>query len=113
ELEKALAAAVERGVPVRALIAHTNRGGERRLRELEQRLLAAGVTVARTADDLPRYHGKMLIADGVLYVLGFNFTRLDIEKSRSFGIATRQRALVREASALFEADRTRQPYSPG
>lgn len=113
ELEKALAAAVTRGVVVRALIAHTNRGGEKNLRKLEQRLLGAGVTVARTADDLTRYHGKMMIVDDELHVLGFNYTRLDIERSRSFGLITRDARLVKEASALFEADRTRQPYSPG
>jgi len=112
ELEKALEAAVERGVVVRALIAHTNRGGEKTLRKLEQRLLQAGVTVARTADDLPRYHGKMMIVDKVLYVFGFNYTRLDMERSRSFGLMTRDQRLVKEATALFEADRTRQPYAP-
>ena len=104
ELEKALEAAVARGVVVRALIAHTNSGGEKNLRKLELRLLDAGVTVARTADDLPRYHGKMLIVDDVLYVFGFNYTKLDIEKSRSFGIVTRDKRLVKEAHALFEAD---------
>lgn len=113
EVQRAIEDAVARGVPVRALIAHTNRGGEKRLRKLEQALLDAGVTVARTADDLPRYHGKMLIADDVLYVCGFNLTRLDIDKSRSFGVATRNPALVREAARLFEADSTRQPYVPG
>jgi len=113
ELEKALEAAVARGVVVRALIAHTNRGGEKLLRKLELRLLDAGVTVARTADDLPRYHGKMLVVDDTLYVLGFNYTRLDIEKSRSFGIATDDAKLVKEACALFEADRTRQSYKCG
>ena len=112
ELEKALEAAVTRGVVVRALIAHTNRGGEKSLRRLELRLLDAGVTVARTADDLPRYHGKLLIVDDVLYVFGFNYTKMDIEKSRSFGIMTRDKRLVKEACSLFEADRTRQPYSP-
>jgi len=112
ELEKALEAAVTRGVVVRALIAHTNRGGEKSLRRLELRLLDAGVTVARTADDLPRYHGKLLIVDDVLYVFGFNYTKIDIEKSRSFGIMTRDKRLVKEACSLFEADRTRQPYSP-
>jgi cardiolipin synthase A/B len=111
ELGLALGEAVARGVTVRALIAHTNRGGEKTLRKLEQKLLDAGVTVARTADDLPRYHGKMMIVDDTLYVLGFNYTRLDIEKSRSFGIVTRDRALVKEASTLFEADRVRQTYS--
>jgi phosphatidylserine/phosphatidylglycerophosphate/cardiolipin synthase-like enzyme len=113
ELERALEAAVTRGVTVRALIAHTNRGGEKNLRKLEQRLLDAGVTVARTADDLPRYHGKMMVVDNVLYVFGFNYTRLDMEKSRSFGLVSRDARLVKEACALFEADRTRQPYSPG
>ena len=112
ELEKALEAAVTRGVVVRALIAHTNRGGEKSLRRLELRLLDAGVTVARTADDLPRYHGKLLIVDDVLYVFGFNYTKIDIEKSRSFGIMTRDKRLVKEACSLFEADSTRQPYSP-
>jgi phosphatidylserine/phosphatidylglycerophosphate/cardiolipin synthase-like enzyme len=111
ELEEALEAAVARGVVVRALIAHTNRGGATQLRKLEQRLLKAGVIVARTADDLPRYHGKMIIVDGVLYVLGFNYTKLDLA-SRSFGIVTRDKKLVKEAGALYEADTTRQPYVP-
>jgi cardiolipin synthase len=113
DLEKALAAAVARGVTVRALIAHTNRGGEKNLRKLELRLLEAGVTVARTADDLTRYHGKLMIVDDALFVLAFNFTKLDIEKCRSFGISTRDTRLVKEAAALFEADSTRQPYAPG
>jgi cardiolipin synthase len=77
EVEKAMAHAVTRGVAVHALIAHTNRAGERNLRRLEMRLLAAGVTVARTADDLLRYHGKFMIVDRrELYVLGFNLTYL-------------------------------------
>ena len=113
ELEKALEMAVARGVVVRALIAHTNRGGEKSLRKLELKLLAAGITVARTADDLPRYHGKMMIVDDALYVFGFNYTKLDIEKSRSFGVVTTDKKLVREAGTLFEADRLRQPYMPG
>lgn len=113
ELEKALAAAVARGVTVRALIAHTNRGGEKNLRKLEMRLLAAGVIVARTADDLTRYHGKMMIVDDTLHVLGFNYTRLDVERTRSFGVVTRDKRLVKEACALFTADCTRQPYTPG
>lgn len=113
DFEKALEAAVTRGVVVRALIAHTNRGGEKSLRKLELRLLERGVTVARTADDLPRYHGKMILIDDTLFVLGFNYTRLDIEKSRSFGIATRDPRLLKDAAALFEADATRQPFTPG
>lgn len=111
EIETALAAAVQRGVTVRALIAHTNRGGEGRLRKLEQRLLASGVLVSRTADDLLRYHAKYMIADAALHLFGFNFTNLDINRSRSFAIATRDVKAVQEASKLFESDMTRQPFA--
>jgi Phosphatidylserine/phosphatidylglycerophosphate/cardiolipin synthases and related enzymes len=113
EVERALQAAVKRGVVVRALIAHTNKGGEKTLRKLELRLLEGGATVARTADDLTRYHGKLMIVDGrMLHVYGFNYTRLDIDKSRSFGIVTRDRRLVAEAMKLFDADALRQNYVP-
>jgi phosphatidylserine/phosphatidylglycerophosphate/cardiolipin synthase-like enzyme len=112
EIEKALGAAVQRGVKVRVLVAHTNRGGESRLRKLEQRLLEAGATVTRTGDDFIRYHGKFLVADDVLHLFGFNFTRIDTNKSRSFGVSTRDASAVREARALFDADSSRQPFVP-
>jgi cardiolipin synthase A/B len=111
-LEKALVGAVKRGVAVRALIAHTNRGGEKGLRQLELRLLEAGVTVSRTADDLVRYHSKMMIVDrDTFYVFGFNYTALDL-KSRSFGLVVKDKRIVQEALRLFEADVLRQEYEP-
>ncbi len=111
DVSDALAHAVKRGVAVRALIAHTNRGGERSLRKLEMRLLEAGASVSRTADDLVRYHGKLMIVDRrVLHLYGFNFTWLDTKHSRSFGLVTRNRRFVDEALKLFDADCTRQPY---
>jgi len=114
ELEHALESAVERGIFVHALIASVNRGGEKNLRKLEMRLLASGVTVARTADDLIRYHGKMAIVDRKeLFLLAFNFTHLDTERSRSFGLITKNPTLVQEAAKLFEADTKRQNYAGG
>jgi cardiolipin synthase A/B len=114
EIEKALASAIGRGVFVHALIAYTNRGGEKELRELEMRLLAAGVTVARTADDLVRYHAKYLIIDRKeLHLLAFNFTHLDMDHSRSFGLIIKNAKIVQEAAKLFDADVTRQPYVSG
>lgn len=114
EIDKAIKSAVKRGVIVRTLIAHTAGGGEKGLRKLEQRLLATGATVSRTADNLLRYHNKLMIVDGrTLYVLGFNYTHLDIDRSRSFGVVTSQRRLVQEALKLFEADFNRKEYSPG
>jgi phosphatidylserine/phosphatidylglycerophosphate/cardiolipin synthase-like enzyme len=112
EIEKALIDAVGRGVSVQALIAHTNQGEEKNLRRLEMRLLAEGVTVTRTADDLIRYHGKMMIIDEkVVYILGFNFTHMDIDLSRSFGLAITKTSIVKEAIRLFDCDSKRRPYT--
>jgi len=112
EIEKALVAALARGVDVQALIAYTNQGEEKNLRRLEMRLLAQGITVTRTADDLVRYHGKMLIIDDkALFLLGFNFTHMDIDLSRSFGVAISKPSVVKEAVRLFECDAKRRPYT--
>jgi phosphatidylserine/phosphatidylglycerophosphate/cardiolipin synthase-like enzyme len=112
DLEQELAAAVERGVAVRALIAHTNRGGENTLRKLEQRLLKDGVTVCRTDDDLVRYHGKLLTVDRRrTYILGFNYTKQDID-SRSFGVQVGSNRVVKEILRLFESDANRTDYTP-
>jgi phosphatidylserine/phosphatidylglycerophosphate/cardiolipin synthase-like enzyme len=49
----------------------------------------------------------------MLHVFGFNFTKLDIDKSRIFAIATRDVKTVQEAIRLFESDIARQPFAPG
>jgi cardiolipin synthase len=114
DIENALNAAAARGVKVTALIAYVNRGGTDNLRKLEVRFLEHGVIVARTADDLIRYHDKFLIVDRrILHVLSFNFTHLDIDHSRGFGIITTNTAWVREGSKLFSADCTRSRYKAG
>jgi phosphatidylserine/phosphatidylglycerophosphate/cardiolipin synthase-like enzyme len=110
EIENALTAAVQRGVKVRALVAHTNRGGDEQLRKLEQRLLAGGVMVSRSGNDLIKYHGKYLIIDDTLHLLGFNYTKADTIRSRSFGVQTRDRRAVKDARQLFECDIARQTY---
>jgi phosphatidylserine/phosphatidylglycerophosphate/cardiolipin synthase-like enzyme len=113
DIKRALRDAVRRGVAVRALVAHTNRAGEKGVRELERTLRRLGATVARTHHDLVRYHGKMLIVDrATLYVLGYNLTRQDIEKSRSLGLVTGEAAVVHEALRLFQADFDRRPFTP-
>jgi cardiolipin synthase len=111
-IERELASAVQRGVRVRALIAHAVGRRAIHLRKLEDQLLDSGVMVARTRDDLLRYHSKFMVVDDTLYLFGFNFTKSDIKQSRSFGIATRHRKSVQEALRLSDADCTRQPYAP-
>ena len=111
-IEKAIEDAVGRGVNVSALIAHTHDGPDKRLRQLEMRMLDKGVTVSRTGDEFVRYHSKMMIIDREeLHVYGFNYTALDL-KSRSFGVVTRDRRMVMEALRLFEADTIRKEFEP-
>jgi polyphosphate kinase len=113
DVELALKAAAAKGVRVTALIAFASRGGEKSLRKLELRFLEAGIIVARTSDDLTRYHGKYILIDRrVLYVFSFNFTRLDIDRSRGFGIVTSRPNCLTEAAKLFKADCTRTRYVP-
>lgn len=120
EIEAALSRAARRGVFVHALVAFTStgQGGERTLRNLEMRLLSDGVSVARTATDLVRYHDKLMIIDNrKLVMMGFNYTYIDIERSRSFGIIANgdndeEKQWVAEAEKLFLADATRQKYTP-
>ncbi|OYW04722.1 MAG: hypothetical protein B7X11_02610 [Acidobacteria bacterium 37-65-4] len=107
------AAALAKGVRVTALIASANRGGETRLRSLELRFLEAGIIVARTNTDLVRYHDKFVLIDRrTLYLLSFNFTHLDIDHSRGFGVVTTNAAWTREAVRLFRADCARTTYAP-
>lgn len=111
-VEDELADAVKRGVAVTALIAHTNTGGGKRLRKLEMRMLKRGVTVARTEDDLVRYHGKLLVVDKRrAYVFGFNYTKVDV-KSRSFGLMVQSHRVVKELLHLFDSDANRTEYVP-
>jgi len=113
DVEAALKAAAKRGVRVTALIASSNRGGEQTLRRLELRFLEAGIIVARSAEDLVRYHGKYILIDRrALSVLSFNFTHLDMDHSRGFGIVTTRANWVLEAVELFRADCTRTAYEP-
>ena len=105
EIEQALVEAAWSGIYVHALITYTNREDLKEIKKLERRLTLAGVKVTRTAEDLLRYHAKLMIIDRrELFLLTFNFTFLDIHHSRSFGVVTADPALVREAVRLFEAD---------
>jgi cardiolipin synthase len=105
EIEQELVVAAARGVRVHALVTYTNKEDLKEIRKLERRLAERGVKVTRTAEDLVRYHTKMMIIDRrTLYLLTFNFTFLDIHHSRSFGVITDKHNLIAEAVRVVEAD---------
>ena len=114
DIETALKAAAERGVKVTALIAFANRGGEQGLRKLELRCLAAGIIVARTSDDLIRYHGKLHPDRSPRPVRAVVQLHASGHRPQP-GLRHRddQHAdWVREAARLFRADCTRTKYAP-
>jgi cardiolipin synthase len=113
EIEQELVEAAARGVHVHVLTTTTNRDDFKNLRKLESRLASTGVQVTQTAQDLIRYHNKMMIIDRrMLYLLTFNFTFLDIHHSRSFGVILDDPAIVAEAHDLFAADAARRRQLP-
>ena len=113
EIEQALVEAAARGISVHALITYTNKEDLKEIKKLERRLTERGVTITRTAEDLIRYHSKVMIVDRKrLFLLTFNFTFLDIHHSRSFGVITEDRRFVDEAVRLFESDVLQLTNSP-
>lgn len=112
EIEQALVEAAARGVSVHALITYTNREDLKEIKKFERRLAERRIQVTRTAEDLVRYHSKIMIIDRrILYLLTFNFTFLDIHHSRSFGVISHEPHLVEEAVRLFESDTLRDSHN--
>ena len=60
----ALAAALERGVKVEAILTKRAKGGKKRLRKLWEALEEMGAVVHRYGDPVVKYHAKYLVADG-------------------------------------------------
>lgn len=113
EIEQALVEAAARGVFVHAVISYTNKEDLKEIKKLEKRLVERRITVTRTAEDLVRYHSKVMIIDRRrLFLLTFNFTFLDIHHSRSFGVITEDARLIEEAARLFEADAFKEKRQP-
>jgi len=54
----------------------------------------------------------MVVDRSTLWLMCFNLTALDVGRSRSFAVVSRQRTDVQQALKLFEADSARQPYEP-
>src|SRR5439155_1283841 len=107
EIERALDNAVRRGVLVHALIAYTNRGGNKSLRKLELRLLAKGVTVGRTNDDHASDPAMIRLLEARA-AKGLSVRMIGSLKRKSSRIAVRRspirlhaRTIVRDGHSVF------------
>jgi phosphatidylserine/phosphatidylglycerophosphate/cardiolipin synthase-like enzyme len=110
----ALAAALERGVEIRAILTKRAKGGRKRLRKLWSALEEMGVTVSWYADPVVKYHAKYLVADdGPAIVTTLNPTRKCFTRTWDALLVTRDPATVRSLLRLFDADATGRPLAMG
>ena len=101
----ALAAAVRRGVRVRALVTSRAKGSKQQLKQLYRTLKTAGADVRRYEDPVVRYHAKYIVADdGPAFIASLNFTRKCFQATCDFVVVSYDRELVQGLTRLFDAD---------
>jgi phosphatidylserine/phosphatidylglycerophosphate/cardiolipin synthase-like enzyme len=114
EVLDALAAALERGVTVHALLTKRAKGGRKRLRKLWDVLEHMGAVVSWYADRVVKYHAKYLVADeGPALVTTLNPTRKCFTRTWDAVLVTHDDAVVRSLLHLFEADTAGRSLSLG
>jgi len=100
-----LAAAVERGVRVEALLTPRARGWRKKLENLDALLDSMGVLVHDYCRRGVKYHAKYIVADSSLaLVASLNFTRKCFRDTCDFLFTTRDSHVVEGLRSLFEAD---------
>lgn len=110
----ALAAALERGCDVRALVTRRAKGGRRRLRKLWDALEEMGAIVSSYADPVVKYHAKYMVADqGPAIVATLNPTQKCFTRTWDCLVVTHDPGVVRGLIALFQADAAGRPLPAG
>jgi phosphatidylserine/phosphatidylglycerophosphate/cardiolipin synthase-like enzyme len=109
----ALAAALDRGVKIEAILTKRAKGGRRRLQKLWDALEEMGVVVHWYADPVVKYHAKYIVADGTTALVAtLNPTKKCFSRTWDFVMTTRDRAVVRSLGTLFSLDSTGQRIQP-
>jgi phosphatidylserine/phosphatidylglycerophosphate/cardiolipin synthase-like enzyme len=108
-----LAAALERGVKVEAILTKRAKGGRRRLQKLWDALEEMGVVVHWYADPVVKYHAKYIVADNsTALVATLNPTKKCFTRTWDFVLTTRDRGVVRSLTTLFALDAAGQRIGP-
>ena len=109
----ALAAALERGVKVEAILTKRAKGGKKPLKKLWAALEEMGALVHWYADPVVKYHAKYLVADSkVALIATLNPTTKCFTRTWDFVYTTDERQLVRSVSTLFALDAANQSVLP-
>jgi cardiolipin synthase A/B len=101
----ALAAALERGCEVEAILTKRAKGGKKRLKKLWGALEEMGAVVTRYADPVVKYHAKYLVADeSTAIITTLNPTRKCFTRTWDAVLITRDPSVVKGLLTLFKAD---------
>jgi phosphatidylserine/phosphatidylglycerophosphate/cardiolipin synthase-like enzyme len=101
----AIAAALERGVKVEAILTKRAKGGRRNLKKLWEALGDMGALVHWYADPVVKYHAKYVVADARrAMVATLNPTKKCFSRTLDFVFTTEDEDLVRSISTLFALD---------
>jgi phosphatidylserine/phosphatidylglycerophosphate/cardiolipin synthase-like enzyme len=108
----ALAAALERGCEVEAVLTKRAKGGKKRLKQLWGALEEMGAVVTRYADPIVKYHAKYLVADdSTAIITTLNPTKKCFTRTWDAVLLTEDAAVVKGLLALFKADAGGVPLS--
>ncbi len=101
----ALAAALERGCEVEAVLTKRAKGGKKRLKKLWSALEEMGAVVTRFADPVVKYHAKYLVADDAIAIITtLNPTRKCFTRTWDAVLLTQDPAVVKGLLTLFKSD---------
>jgi phosphatidylserine/phosphatidylglycerophosphate/cardiolipin synthase-like enzyme len=101
----ALAAALERGCEVEAILTKRAKGGKKRLKKLWGALEEMGAVVTRYADPVVKYHAKYLVADeSTAIVTTLNPTKKCFARTWDAVLITQDAEVVKGLLTLFKAD---------
>lgn len=101
----ALAAALERGCDVEAILTKRAKGGKKRLKKLWGALEEMGAVVTRYADPVVKYHAKYLVADDKTAIITtLNPTRKCFSRTWDAVLITQDTSVVKGLLALFKTD---------
>jgi phosphatidylserine/phosphatidylglycerophosphate/cardiolipin synthase-like enzyme len=101
----ALAAALERGCEVEAILTKRAKGGKKRLKKLWGALEDMGAVVTRYADPVVKYHAKYLVADdATAIIMTLNPTRKCFSRTWDALLITQDPSVAKGLLTLFKAD---------
>ena len=101
----ALAAALERGCEVEAILTGRAKGGKKRLKKLWGALEEMGAVVTRYADPVVKYHAKYLVADdATAVIMTLNPTRKCFTRTWDAVLITQDASVVKGLLTLFKHD---------